>query len=258
MAGTFIRRIAAVLALALFLTGFAYAAPVSAASKADMAKANVKWDLKNNKTIKYKTAWTEIGARQHTVKMTDLKIRNAKKKGYKQCTFTLTYKRDINPTQKQKDKMAWLACTGGEFVMPGGNMWFAAVDYNTGKGLAKGNKQKVSVSWSKWKYSDYEKIAAWDGIYFRYARKATVKVKIIYPKKYKRLAVGVGGFTEAPHIQKTVYSSSPAPGIGVASATGGIVIPDADKFFAGKKKFSTETLLYSKKDKSYAHFMRIN
>ena len=36
-----------------------------------------------------------------------------------------------------------------------------------------------------------------------------------------------------------------------------VVSPDANDFFDGLKPFSEETLLYSKTDKSFAHFMRV-
>ena len=93
-----------------------------AAAKADMEKANVMWDLKNNKALKFKTTWVGIGVRTHTVKMTNYKVTKASKEGYKKCTFTLTFNRKINPTKEQVDKMAAAAINnnynlGGGYTM---------------------------------------------------------------------------------------------------------------------------------------------
>lgn len=143
----FAKRTAIVLALALFLTCFTSVLPVNAASKPDMKKANVKWDLKNNKTIKYKTTWSVLGTKTHTVKMTKYKVKNAKKKGYKQCTFTLTVNRKINPTKDQVMDMWNLwdfyyfdNYDNGPY---GGGFWYTVVDYKTGKCL-EGEKQQES------------------------------------------------------------------------------------------------------------------
>lgn len=260
------KRIAIVLALAVFLTSFAFAAPVDAVSTPDMKKANVKWDLKNNKTLKFKTKWTAMGAQTHKVKMTKFKIKKAKKKGYKQCTFTLTYKRSISPTDEQVEKMAMmssdlkdlgLSSEGSSF---GGGFYFAVVDYKTGKSLQAKNSKKVKVTSSDWQYSDYVQLTSQDGMWIRYPRKATVKVKIVYPKKYKNLAIGVGGYTLAPEY---VYvTSTPAEGLeGTGVGAAGVSIEyktvNLKQFWAGKKAFSKEPALNSPKSKKYAHFMRI-
>ena len=93
------KRTAIVLAVALILTCFASTLPADAASTPDLKKANVKWDLQNNKTVKFKTTWSYLGTKTHTVRMTGYKVSNSRKKGYKQCTFTLTVNRKIKPTR---------------------------------------------------------------------------------------------------------------------------------------------------------------
>ena len=242
------KRVAVVLAMMMLLTGFTYILPVNAASTADMKKANVKWDLKNNKTLKFKTTWSTLGTKTHKLKMTNFKVKNAKKKGYKQCTFTLTYYRKLKLSKKQRNKIAWFTWGDGEYTYPGGDFWYAAVDYKTGKVLTKGNKQKVKVSASDWKFSDWKEVKSTDGVSFKYARKSSIDVKIIYPEKYKNLAIGAGGFTEAPHEEIEIKGGS---------ASGWIEIPNADKFFKGKKAFSDTKLLWSAKDKRFAHFIRV-
>lgn len=266
------KRLSAVLAIAMLLTCFAYAQPVNAASKGDMQKANVKWDLKNNKTLKFKTKWSSLGTKTSTVKMTNYKVKNAKKKGYKQCTFTLTYTR---PDLKMKSgqindmfflssemEMGGLSSDNGPF---GGGFWYTVVDYKTGKCLEGKNDKKVTVTRSDWKYSKKVTKTSSDDLSIWYYRKATVNVKIIYPKNYKNLAIGVGGYTSAPHFYVESSSSTAGDeddplagtGVGTASSGGGIRTLNLNSFWNGKKQFSKETRLYSKKDKSFAHFRRV-
>ena len=218
------RRIAVVLAIVMLLTCFAYTVPVNAASKADMKKANVKWDLRNNKTIKYKQYWYSMGVKKHTVKMTNFKVVKSKTPGYKECTFTLTFNMKVKPTDKQIRKMA---VRGGNFTEFG----FCVVDYNTGMTLGTDNDKDVKTTW-KWKYSKYKKHKAGNGAWIRYAQKNQVKVKIVYPESYKDLVIGVVG------ISKANFKS-------------------ANDHWDGKIPFSKATALYSKKDKAFAHFMRV-
>lgn len=248
------KNIAVVLALVMLMTGFAFAQSVDAASKADMSKANIRWDLKNNKTLKFKTKWSVLGVKTHTVKMTGYKVKNAKKKGYKQCTFTLTVKRSIKPTKAQVNDMYWIyneqmmegkTSTNGPF---GGGFYWTVVDYRTGKSLEINNSKNVKVTSSGWEYKDYQEYFSKDGFSIRYPKTSTVKVKIVYPEKYKNLAVGFGGFTDAPRwVTKT-------SGTG---ASGYLKTFDLSKFWEGKKNFSAEKMLSSKKDNNYAHFMRV-
>lgn len=74
------RLMAILLTLAVILTSFAWVMPVNAESKPDMKNANVKWDLKNNKTLKFKTTWSAVGVKTHTVKMTKFKVKKAKER----------------------------------------------------------------------------------------------------------------------------------------------------------------------------------
>ena len=264
------KRTAIVLALTLILTCFASVLPVDAASKPDMRKANVKWDLRNNKAVKFKTTWSVLGTRTHLVKMTNYKVRKAKKKGYKQCTFNLTVTRRINPTKEQVGQMCELIecyeagkSENGPF---GGCFYIAVVDYKTGKCLEGKNSSRVKVKFSDWKYSKTVKKYGYEGNWISYPQKATRKVTITYPKNYKNLAVGFGGYTAAPkYYTSTSNSKAGGPddpldgtGIGTAAGSGGVrnnfVLT---KFWKGKKAFSKETKLYSKKDKGFAHFMRV-
>ena len=236
------RMAALLLAMAMIVTSFAWIMPVNAESTPDLKKANVKWDLKNNKTVKYKTAWYALGVKTHTVKMTKFKVKKAKKKGYKQCTFTLTFNRKIKPN---KEQIMDMDLTHGECGSFGGECYFTIVDYMTGESLEGPNDKGVKVS-SKWKWSGKDTKDSKDGFGIWYMKKGTVKVTITYPKGYKNLAIGVGGYTKAPYYvdyEDDYEVVNPAAGM--------------KDYYNGGRPFSGEELLYSKTDKGFAHLMRV-
>ena len=236
------RIVAVLLTVAMLLVSFAWAMPVSAEDQADMQKANVKWDLKNNKTLKVKTTWSVLGTKTHTVRMTKFKVKKAKQPGYKQCTFTLTFKKDIKPKKNQIIEMADLYSEAGEF---GGRFYFAVADYKTGESLEVPNDKGVTVK-SKWSYSKYTKKKAKGGVWIKFPKVTTVKVTITYPNTYKDLAIGVGGYTCTAE-----YVEVDDEGTYEADA------PYTRMFFLGGDLFSDADYLYSKTDKSFAHFMRV-
>lgn len=202
---------------------------VEAASKPYMKTANVKWDLKNNKTITYKTKYAEIGMKSQKAKITGYKIKNSKKKGYKELTFTVKYTCQWNMKPSEVHKMAQVE--GAEGALGGGN-YYAVVDYNTGKDLEVKNKQKVTVEQiGDWKYSTPKYYYDNDGCWVRLSN-VSVKVKVTYPKTYKGLCIGVGGRTTVKNTKNNT------------------------KFWEGKVAFK-KTTYYSTKDKSVAHFMRV-
>ena len=219
------KRLAVVLAMAMLLTSFACVLPVNADSKPDIKKANVKWDLKNNKTLKFKTKWAGMGVKKHTVKMTNFKVKKSAQPGFKECTFTLTFNRKVNPSAKQMKKMLVRLDTHGTF---GGDFYYTVVDYQTGQNLEAANDKNVTVT-SNWKFMKKSKKKSKYG-YIWYTKKNKATVKITYPETYTNLAIGVGGCTS---------------------------LKSMDAFWDGYIPFSQAKGLYSAKDKSYAHFMRV-
>lgn len=205
------------------------ASQAEAASKAYMKKAYVKWDLKKNKTISYKSKLDQIGTKKSSMKMIKYKIKNSKKKGYKELTYTIrAYYTPI--TTKDVHKMI-----GYISDAPLTNCYTAVVDYNTGKTLAKGNKQKVTVKYGGWKIPDDSTQKIYrdsDGCMVAQGRYFDINVKVTYPKNYKGLCIGVGGHTSVNDTKNDT------------------------KFWNGKVAFG-KTAYYNKKDKSYAHFMRV-
>lgn len=202
---------------------------VSAASKPVMKNANVKWDLKNNKTVIYKTAYAGIGMKKQKAKITNMKIRDSKtKKGYKECTFKIKYTRKWKMTGSEVHKFVNSVQDAG-----GGLAGFKIVDYNSGKSLnVNGNKHDVTVVLEKdWTDSTPTKYSDSDGCWVKNTN-VSVGVKIIYPKNYKGLCIGVGGSTKLKRTNNDI------------------------KFSNGKVSF-TKTSFCSKKDKTITHFMRV-
>ena len=221
------QRIASlVLSLFVVFTMFAISTTdVNAAGKPDMKKANVKWDLRNNKKVTFKAYWYTVGVKKHTAKMTNYTVQDADKPGYKQCTFTLIFNNPkIKLSSNQIKKMA-----AKRFICYAD---VSVVDFETGKSLAKKNDKDVTTT-TTWKYSKYRKQKAGNGAWVMYARKAVVNVKIVYPESYKNLVIGVTGSTTSN-------------------------LKSVNKHLNGKLPFSKTKALYSKKDKNFAHFMRVN
>lgn len=204
---------------------------VHAAQKAHMKSVNVKWDLKQNKTITYKTRFSGLGMLKQTAKITNYKIKNSKFKGYKELTFTVKFLRISKISGQQIHK-----CVNSKefkkYHTIGNDACYAIVDYNTGKSLsAYNNGMDVYVESEKWvnshKKYHYDSHGCWIS-----SCDSTRKIKITYPKNYKGLCIGICG--------NTVLKDS----------------KNDNTFWNGKTAFGNTTY-YDKKDKSVAHFMRV-
>lgn len=201
---------------------------VNAASQAYMKKANVKWDLKKNKTITYKTKIDKIGMKKAKIRITKYKIKDSKMKGYKELNYTV--RAEYMPlTSKEVHK---LGVSGYQDIM---NNYTAVVDYDTGKALSKGNKKKVTVTYGGWKIgsdSTQKRYEDSDGCVVIQNSYQEINVKVVYPKNYKGLCIGVGGSTSWKSTENN------------------------KKFWNGKTVLG-KTTYCSKKNKSVAHFMRV-
>lgn len=193
-----------------------------------MKKVNVSWDLKKNKTITYKTKYAGIGLKKQKIKITGYKIKNSKKKGYKELTFTVKTKVQWKVKPSEVEKIL-KNMEDGEI---GGGFFCAIVDYNTGKCLEIKNKHKVTVESEGLNYSEPQYYYDRDGEDGIYLNDASAKIKVTYPKNYKGLCIGVGGRTSVTATKNNT------------------------KFWNGKAAFG-KTSFYSKKDKAVAHFMRV-
>lgn len=202
-----------------------------AATKAYMSKLNVKWDLKKDKTVTYKSVYAGIGMKKQKAKITNVKVRDSSKKGYKEMTFTVKYTMKWN----MKADEVHAAVNSAYFKKNkslGGYRWYTVVDYDTGANLEGKNKHDVTVTRTQnWKYSSAKKYYDKDGCWAEIGN-ASIKVKIVYPASYKGLCIGVGGSTKLGGTK------------------------DDAKYWKGSVPFG-KTSYFSKKDKTVAHFMRV-
>ncbi len=203
-----------------------------AATKNYMSKLNVKWDLKKDKTVTYKSVYAGIGMKKQKAKVTDVKIKNSSKKGYKELTFTVKFTLKWNMKAEEVHKLVNSDYARSHKGALGGYRWYTVVDYDTGTNLEGKNSCNVTVSRTQnWKYSKAKKYRDSDGCE-AYIKDASIKVKVIYPSSYKGLCIGVGGSTKL--------------GGGKNDA----------KYWKGSVPFG-KTSYVSKKDKAVAHFMRV-
>ena len=203
---------------------------VSAASKPEMKKANVKWDLKKKKTVTYKSLYTGVGLKKQKAKISKMKVTTSKTKpGYKECTFTLKCERGWKMTNSEIHEMVKNRLSDNSV---GGTIYCHIVDYNTGKSLFAPNTKGVTVETVKaWTHSKSTTYKDEDGCWVR-LHNSTVTFKVTYPSNYKGLCIGLGGITKLSETSK-------------------------DKKFSNGKVSFNKTSFYSKKDKSVAHFMRV-
>lgn len=214
---------AAVLVCALFM-GLLYAPgqmnSVEAASKAYMKKLQVKWDVKNNKSITTSTFYNGVGKKNVTFKISNLKVTKANKEGYKKLTCTIT-----TDSQKLTASEVHKIAHAGNFTAA---LYYAVVDYDTGYSLETKNKFGVTV-----KAKDKSKTKTFrdkDGCWVS-PPDVSCKLTITYPEDYKGLCIGFGGYSTLNDTKAN------------------------QKFWKGKKPFGATT--YYTKNKTNNHFMRV-
>ena len=198
-----------------------------AASKNYMKGLKLNWDLKKNKKMKVKSAIVVLKKVNTGIKITNYKLGNAKKEGYKKLTFSVTFKNIYKrPSDSQIHKMVAAPKQGGGF-------WWSVADFNTGLSLEEKNDFDVRVKSSdkkikKKKYTEYA-----DDHHTCCLELYTIRynVSITYPENYDGLCIGVGGNNQ----------------INQSSAD--------KKYWVGKVKFGKTT--YYKKGKKNSHWMRI-
>ena len=182
--------VAAVVALGMMGVVPGTAPEAHAASKPHMKAIKVKWDLKKNKTVKLKTAWPGFDYQDMKITIKNYKVKKAKKKGYKQVSFTVVQTQNFAPTKKMMN-----AASKFEYVPS--TLWgcwnTAVVDYSTGKCLEAKNNKHVTVKYGKVKRTGVKKYTSKSGFWLKIPKRATQKVTITYPASYKGLCFGVFG-----------------------------------------------------------------
>lgn len=182
--------VAAVLALCLLGAIPGTAPEAQAASASHMKSLNLKWDLKKNKAVAFKTSWPGAGFQSMTATIKNYKVTKASKKGYKKLTLTVVFNNKFNPSSKQLKAMS---NTVGDWNLTWGTAWLTAVDYTTGKCLEAKNKHGVTVKFGNWKIEGGKKFKNIENGTIQVYKKATCKVTITYPTNYKGLCIGIGG-----------------------------------------------------------------
>lgn len=156
-----------------------------------MKDIKVKWDLKPDKAVTVKALYAGVGKKKESFKITDYKITNASKKGYKKLSFTFHYARKWTPTAKDIHKML-NSDELAEYETLFAGHYYGIVDYDTGYDLEGNNDFHVTVKSGKWKKKDVKKITDSDGCELYHDKSGSVKVTVTYPKDYKGLCVVVG------------------------------------------------------------------
>lgn len=152
-----------------------------------MKKLNVKFDLKEN-------TWTTIRRNlagnvwvKSRVMIKNIKIKNADKKGYKSFTCDIFFEHP--KISKKQVKKILHSSYYKKHKKVGGDPYFWITDYYIGDKGLKENKVELGVGTIDGKYYKYKDS---DGCFFKFCD-YTVKLEIIYPKKYKNICIGVSG-----------------------------------------------------------------
>lgn len=227
-----VKRVKAVMLVCALVLGILYAPGqagfAKAASKPHMKSLKINWDLQKNKTIPFTTVIAGVGKKTFGAKISNYKITNAKN-GYKKLTFTVTYTNIWKPTKEEVHKAA-----NSVYVLEndsvGAGYYCAVVDYNTGYSLGPDNDLGVTVHAGGWKTLNSRTYKDDHGCWVEFY-KTRIKMTVIYPKDYKGLCIGVGGYNQ----------------LGDSGAD--------NLFWMGKKPFGKSN--YYKKGKASSHFMRV-
>lgn len=226
----FSKVITGILAAVLLLS--AVPAPIQAASTPNMKAAKVSWDLKADKQLTFQSYWAGVGYKNHKVLVKNMKISDAKKKGYKKLTFSMVMD---SPEIKQSEVHKICTSDYAQYVGIGGDVFYTLTDYKTGQCLEVENDKNVTVTATEFKNIKKKTLTDKDGCTLWYYRNAVIKnVTVVYPEDYKDLCLIVGG-----HSKSIMDNPS-----------------KDDSFWEGSGKFS-KTSMNNVSGKKIAHAMRI-
>lgn len=165
-----------------------------------MKTLGVKWDLKEGKWVTIRAnlvgnVWLENKA---TIK--NVKLEDAKKKGYKKLSYTLIVKPEAS-TPKQVHKMVTnLDNNDGKLL------GYEYTDYCydiDGFSMSEDNDNDIKTS-GKWKYYNKYKIKDSDGCWITQHEIAKCKCTVVYPAKdYKKICIGIAGNGSYKHPSGT-------------------------------------------------------
>lgn len=153
-----------------------------------MKTLGLKWDLKEGKWVKIRinfagNVWQEAKA---TIK--DVKLKDAKKKGYKKLSYTIVVKREkLTPSQVHKIGSAPVNKITYEFALD--TPLYDIDGYEIDADNDSDIKRKDKDTWSKLsKYKDS------DGCWVKISDTFKAKRTVVYPAKdYKKICIGICG-----------------------------------------------------------------
>lgn len=234
------RIIGVLLVVALLVGVLSMSGQTVQAATPHMEKLNLKWDLKNGKSVECKTVFAGGVKGKLSLKISGLKVTKANKKGYKKCTFTYTEKFKSKLTGLQVRKIV-KSQYNKKLSDAGGGCFYAIVDYDTGASFEYNygsigdrpliDSLDVSVTTSKEKETKGKKYRDKKTKQWVCRNNYACKVSVVYPENYTGLCIGVGGDN-------------------IVSET------DADsQFWNAMKPFGKTS--YYKKGKKNSHWMRV-
>lgn len=145
------------------------------------------------KVNKTKIWYAGAGLQNCTCSIKSIKVKNAKKAGYKTATVVFEVKEKWNPNNRQIMKMTNYLDSDGS--LDEGDNWAFIVDGKTGRNLeveSVAAKYDVTLRTNGWRFSNYWKHTATDGSWVELPKTARIKYTITYPKNYNNLCVGIG------------------------------------------------------------------
>lgn len=217
------RCLAPVLLLLLFLL---LAIPVSGQTLG--STKGITWDLKAKKNITYYTYVGGAGFIKQKAKVTKLSKSASSKPGYIILTLEVSFTRQVSLNANQIKKICSYYNSNNVLLSP--RCCYIVADYKSGKCLMNKNDKGVTVGRASWAYSGEKTYKS--GSRSVSIRNASMRVTIEYPKTYKDMCIGVGGWStiQESEADETFWSGT---------------IP----FWKSKGKYSTK--------KKVSHFMRV-
>lgn len=169
-----------------------------------MKSSKVRWNLKPDKTITFKTYYSGYGYMDVKATVKDFVIKNAKKKGYKKLSFYIDYQLpQLKLTKKQIKK---IFDARNQLLY----MW-TILDYKTGTSLEVENDFGVKVSYKPWEYSEDTYMYSVDSdTKIGYAKSAKKEVSVIYPEDFDRMCLMIGGSTD-PSYEGSLFWDGDIP-----------------------------------------------
>lgn len=188
------RSLLAKLLIALLVAFALLISPLGATEAyAKSLKASGVKFTKEGRVINSKTWWGGAGLQNCTYTVKSIKIKKAKKAGYKTATIILEIREKWTPNNQQVISMANYGDDDGE--LEDGWIWAFVVDGKTGEYLDNkrgAKKYGITCKTTGWHYLNEWRYTASDGSWVEFPRLKRLKYTITYPKSYKNLCVGIG------------------------------------------------------------------